>query len=203
LTFDTDAVKDFIQQGLSEIARVAPMQFQEDLDPVADTLVYPLRANIFDVPQQEIKLTRVEIWSGSPSRFQWKLKAKAGQPSRDSIAGWEVWAGKLELSQFDMDSITGFGAEVIRVWGYSPYDPIVDDADVVPVSAELEQALRTFCRVEGLRRLTQSRVLFKQWQTRSNNTDVTLGMLNSDLQVAEEHWRKLKRELTVLQQNPD
>lgn len=202
-TFDVDAVKDFIQQGLSELARIAPMEFQEDLDPVADQLIYPLRANIFAVPQQEIRLTRVEVWTGTPSRFQWKVRAKAGQPTRDSIAGWEVWGGKLELSQFDMDAITAFGAELIRVWGYSPYDPISNDNDVVPVSAELEQALRTYCRVEGLRRLTSSRVLFKQWQTRSNNTDVTLGMLNSDLQVAEEQWRRLARSLKVPLQNPD
>ena len=202
-TFDVDAVKDFIQQGLAEIARIAPMEFQEDLTPVPDQLVYPLRSAIFDVPQQEMRLVRVEVWSGTPARFQWKLKAKAGQPARDSIAGWEVWGGKLELSQYDMDAITAFGADLIRVWGYSPYDPISADADVVPVSAELELALRTFCRVEGLRRLTSSRVLFKQWQTRSNNTDVTLGMLNSDLQVAEEAWRKLSRALKVPQQNPD
>lgn len=202
-TFDVDAVKDFIQQGLAEIARIAPMQFTEDLDPVADQFVYPLRADIFPVAQQEISLVRVEAWTGSPSRFAWKLRAKAGQPSKDSTSGWEVWAGQLELSQHDMDAITAAGIEVIRVWGYSPYDPISDDSDVVPVSAELELALRTFCRVEGLRRLTQSRVLFKQWQTRSNNTDVTLGMLNSDLQVAEEAWRRLARALKVPTQNPD
>lgn len=200
-TFNVDAVKDFIQQGLAEIARIAPMEFQEDLTPVTNQLVYPLRSNAFAVPQQEIKLVRVEIWRGVPSRFAFKVKAKAGQPARDSIAGWEVWGGKLELPQQVVTYIED--DDLIRVWGYSPYDPISADADIVPVSAELEQAIRTFCRVEGLRRLTNSRVLFKQWQTRSNNTDVTLGQLNSDLQVAEEQWRKLSRALKVPTQNPD
>lgn len=200
-TFDVDAVKDFIQRGLAEIARIAPMEFQEDLTPVASQLVYPLRADIFTVPQQEIKLVRVEVWRGVPARFAFKVKAKAGQPTRDSVAGWEVWGGQLELPGLEELSIST--TDTIRIWGYSPYDPISADADVVPVSTELELAVRDFCRIEGMRKLTASRVLFKQWQARSNNTDVTLGQLNSDLQAAEEQWRRLSRALKVPLQNPD
>lgn len=203
-TFDVDAVRDFISQGMSEIARIAPQQFQEDIDPIAGTLVYQLRVAQFPVAQQELRLIRVEVWSGTPSRFVWKIRSKAGQPSRDSQSGWEVWAGSLEIPQQEMDAIIAYDpTAIIRVWGYSPYIAMVADGDNVPVSAELEQALLTFCRVEGLRRLTSSRVLFKQWQARSNNTDVTLGNLNSDLQVVEEQWRHLKRELKVPEQNPD
>lgn len=200
-TFDVDAVKAFIQQGLAAVARIAPDQFQEDLTPVTAATSYPLRLAEFGVAVPEIRLVRVEVWRGTPSRFAMKVKAKAGQPSRDSISGWEVWGGQLEIPDWIADQIQT--TDIIRVWGYSPYVPIVNDADVVPVSAELELALRTFCTVEGLRRLTRSRVLFKQWQTNSNNTDVTLAGLNSDLQVAEDSWRKLSRELKVPEQNPD
>lgn len=201
-TFDVDAVKDFVQQGLSAIARVAPQQFQQDITPVASTYSYLLRSSTFGgIAVPEIRLVRVEVWRGTPSKFAFKIKAKAGQPTRDSIAGWEVWAGRLELPNNIADTIAI--TDIIRVWGYSPYPPVVLDADVIPLSAELEQALRTFCRVEGLRRLIGSRVLFKQWQTRSNNTDVTMGQLNSDLQVADEEWRRLARSLKVPEQNPD
>lgn len=205
LTFDTQAVKDFIAQGMAEVARIAAQQFQEDIDVVADTFSYQLRSTQFDgVAVPEIRLVRVEVWTGTPPRFAWKIRAKAGQPGRDSLSGWEVWGGVLELPQHEVDAIIAYDpTAIIRVWGYSPYVPLVDDNDVVPLSAELEQALLTFCQVEGLRRLTGSRVLFKQWQARSNNTDVTLGGLNSDLQVAEEHWRRMKRELKVPEQNPD
>lgn len=202
-TFDINAVKDFIQQGLSEIARIAPLQFQEDITPTTNTLVYPLRSAAFSVPPPETRLVRVEVWTGSPLRFKLKIKAKAGQPTRDSVAGWEVWAGKLELPSPIVDGGVSVATDTIRVWGYSPYSPISADADVVPVSAELELAIRTFCRVEGMRRLIGSRVLFKQWQTRSNNSDVTLGQLNSDLQAAAENWRRLSRALKVPEQNPD
>lgn len=199
-TFDVDAIKDFIQQGIAAIQRVAPDQFQEDLT-LNQVQNFPLRAAFFTVPLPEVRVVRVEVWRGTPLRFAFKIRAKAGQPTRDSIAGWEVWNGSLEIPDYIADQIGVL--DVIRVWGYSPYTPISADADVVPLSPELELALRTFCRVEGLRRLTNSRVLFKQWQARSNNTDVTLGMLNSDLQVAEEDWKKLARAITVPQQNPD
>src|SRR6476659_6051203 len=97
-TFDVDAVKDFIQQGLAAIARIAPDQFQEDLTPVAGQTEYPLRSAVFAATAvPEIRLVRVEVWRGTPSKFAFKIKAKAGQPARDSVAGWEVWAGSLEI----------------------------------------------------------------------------------------------------------
>jgi hypothetical protein len=202
-TFDLNAVKDFIQQGLAEIARISPQQFQEDLDAIDNQLTYVLRSSLFGaVHVPEIRLLRVEVWSGTPSRFRFKIKSKAGQPSRDSQSGWEVWDGVLEIPDW-IETVIDPVADTIRVWGYSPYPPVVNDNDVIPVSAELELAVRTFCRIEGMRRLIGSRVLFKQWQTASNNTDVTLGQLNSDLQIAEDQWRRLARSLKVPEQNPD
>lgn len=201
-TFTVDAIKDFIQQGMAELGRLAPQEFQEDIDPVADQLVYPLRSNVFSVPVQEMQVIRVELWQGTPARFLMKVIAKSGQPTHNSIAGWEVWAGNLEIPQQYMDFVDT-ATMIFRVWGYSPYPDLVDDADVVPVSSELELALRTYCRVEGMRTLVGSRVLFKQWQVRSNNTDVTLGALNSDLQIAEDQWRRLARSLKVIRQTPE
>jgi len=201
LTFDVDAVKDFIQQGLSEIGRISPQEFQEDITPVAGQLKYLLRsADFSSVPVPEIRLVRVEVWDDTPA-FRFSVKSKAGQPSRYSNSGWEVWNGSIEIPAWVESYVQT--TDSIRVWGYSPYPPVVNDADVIPVSADLELAIRTFCRVQALRKLTSSRVLFKQWQARSNNTDVSLAMLNSDLQVAEQDWRRLSRELRVPQQNPD
>jgi hypothetical protein len=201
LTFDTDAVKDFIQKAIAEVGRVSPQQFQEDITPVDGQLTYLLRSDDFNaVAVPEIRLVRVEVWDDTPA-FRFSVKAKAGQPSRYSNSGWEVWNGTLEIPSWVETNISA--TDTIRVWGYSPYPPISDDADVVPVSADLELAIRDYCRVQALRKLTSSRVLFKQWQARSNNTDVTLAMLNSDLQQAEQDWRRMSRELRVPEQNPD
>lgn len=202
-TFDVDAVKDFIQQGLATVARSAPQQFQEDITGVNGTTNYLLRSATFaSSPVPEIRLVRVELWRGGPpARFVAKVKSKAGQPTRDSTAGWEVWNGTLEIPQGVSDSLQA--GDLLRVWGYSPYPPVSADADVIPVSAELELVVRQVCRVEGMRKLIGSRVLFKQWQTRSNNTDVTMGQLNSDLQAADEQLRRLLRAIKVPEQNPD
>lgn len=201
LTFDVATIQSFIQQGLAAVSRFAPQQFQEDLTPVDGQLTYQLRSALFSAPVPEIRLVRVEVWRGTPSRFAFKIKAKSGQPTRDSNAGWEVWNGTLEIPSVIEPYIET--TDIIRVWGYSPYPPVVNDTDLVNLSNELELALRTYCIVESLRTLVNSRVLFKQWQTRSNNTDVTIGMLNSDLQIAEERWRRLARELRVPEQSPD
>lgn len=201
LTFDVDAVKDFIAQGLAALSRIAPDEYQEDITPVSGQFSYQLRSSIYTtgLTPREVRLHRVEFWSGTPSRFAWKVRSKAGQPSGDSLSGWALFAGNLEIPQYEVDAMVAYNPNgIIRVWGYAPYIMPVNDADIVPVGSELELALRTFCKVEGLRRLTSSRVLFKQWQARSNNTDVTLGNLNSDLQVAEDQWRRLSRELKVL-----
>lgn len=201
LTFDVNAVTDFISQGLAALSRIAPDQYQEDLDVQANVFSYQLRSALYTVglSPREIRLHRVEYWAGTPSRFGWKVRSKAGQPSQDSLSGWAVFAGNLEVPQHEVDAMVAYDPNgLLRVWGYAPYIMPVNDNDIVPVGAELENALRTFCKVEGLKRLTSSRVLFKQWQARSNNTDVTLGSLNSDLQVAQDEWRRLARELKVL-----
>lgn len=201
LTFDDNAIKDFVAQGLAALSRIAPDEYQEDIDPVDGQFSYQLRSSLYapGLTPREIRLHRVEFWSGTPSRFAWKIRSKAGQPSATSLSGWQTFGGNLELPQHEVDAMVAYDPNgIIRVWGYAPYISPVNDNDVVPVGADLEQALRTFCRVEGLRRLTSSRVLFKQWQARSNNTDVTLGNLNSDLQIAEDQWRRLSRELKVL-----
>ena len=202
LKFDFNAIVSFVKQGLAAVGRVAPDQFQEDLDPVAGQLVYPLRTAYFDKPVPEVRLVRVEVWTGTPLRFKFKIKAKAGQPARDSVAGWEVWNGSLEIPDWIFDTSVNADTDTIRVWGYSPY-PFPGSDDVMPVSDELELAIRAFCRVEAMRMLVGSRTLFKQWQAKSNNTDVTLGQLNSDLAAAEDTWRRLARSLKVPEQSPD
>jgi hypothetical protein len=70
------------------------------------------------------------------------------------------------------------------------------------VSHELETAMRSYCRVEALRRLIVERDLFTQWQTRSNNTDVSPAALMNGLAQAEESWRRTERRLTVLREAP-
>lgn len=202
--FDTDTVGDLINAALAEVGRISPQRFQEDITPVADTLSYVLRSDEFagaEVP--ELELTRVEIWDGSttPHRALKRVQPLSAEYVNYSQAGWVVWGGRLELTNATEDYIN-VDDHLIRVWGYSPYPKLVDDADVLPVSTEIEEAMRTYCNVEALRKLISSRVLFTQWQTRTNNSDVSPAALMNDLNIALEEWRRKSRAMFVLRQAP-
>jgi hypothetical protein len=56
------------------------------------------------------------------------------------------------------------------------------------------------CAIEGLRRLISNRTLFAQWQTRSNNTDVTPAALANDLNIALADWARKYRQIFVLRE---
>ena len=203
-TFSTTDLGDFINSAISEIGRLAPSRFQEDITPVADTFSYPLNFDAFaGVEVPEIELVRVEVWdaSASPQKPIMLVQPQSAQPINYSNAGWVNWGGRLEIPYrtvnfLDVDS------HLIRVWGYSPYVSMVADGDVIPVSAELQDAIILWCRIEAMRALLDNRVLFKQWQTQSNNSDVSPAMLGSDLNSALEEWRRKSKAIFVLREAP-
>lgn len=204
VTFDSTITGDLINASLAEVGRVAPDRFQEDISTVADTLSYVLRTDVFEGEEiPEIELTRVEVWDNSttPHRAVWLLQPQSAEPIRYSQAGWVLWNGRLELPNRVVDAID-VTKHYIRVWGYSPYVKLVADEDVVPVGNELYECVVLLARVEAVRKLIGSRVLFKQWQTRSNNTDVTMAQLMNDLSVLSEDWRRKSRAIFVLREAP-
>jgi hypothetical protein len=205
-TFTEDVVKDFIQDALAEIGRIAPERFQEDIEPIADTLSYALRSDDFpDGTVPEIELYRVEVWDGSvtpPRALKW-LQPMSSHPAglAYSNAGWVLWGGTLELPNRAVDFIIP-DTHLIRVWGYSPYPPVEEDDDVIPVSNELQQALVLYCRVQAMEALISDRVLFTQWQARSNNADVSPAGLMNEYQIVSEAWRKKSKAIFVIRETP-
>ena len=203
-TGTTGDVADMVNDAIAEIGRVAPARFREDITPVADTLRYVLRSDEFGgaaIP--EIELSRVELWDGTqtPEAYVARLQPADGEYVNDSSTGWKVWDGYLELTNAQEELIDP-DVHLIRVWGYSPYSQLTDDADVVALSTEREKAVKVYCRVEALRRLSVERDLFTQWQTRSNNTDVSPAALMNALAQAEDQWRRAQRNLMVLRELP-
>lgn len=202
--FDLATVGDLINAGINEVGRIAPQMFRENITPVADQLTYVLRSATFGgaaIP--EIELISVEVWDGSttPMTRLKHLQPVAGEYVNDSQNGWRVWGGSLELPNSVVDFIDPVNY-LIRVWGYSPYPLLVDDADVIATSPELTQAVRDYCYIESLKRLIGSRVLFTQWQTRTNNTDVSPAGLMNDLTIAQAAWRQKSRALYVIREAP-
>jgi hypothetical protein len=207
-TFTTTDLGDLVNLALVEIGRIAPVRFQEDLTPVADQLAYVLRSDAFGAaaPIPEIEVARVELWDTSvtPNKPLLRLRPYDAEYLAYSNVGWKVWDGTLELP-YDLVVYTIAGHEsdyLIRVWGYSPYVPLSAADDDAGLSAEREAALRAYCRVEALTRLSIERDLYTQWQTRSGNSDVSPAALMNALNVAMEDWRRRSRALTVLREAP-
>lgn len=201
-TFLADEVKDLAQSALAEVGRLAPFKFREDVTPLANTLDYQLQAAVFPNETPEIEVRRVEIWDATvaPERFYRLVQPATAQPTSLSDGGWECWNGVLSIPYRVLDFMD-LDNNFLRVWGYRPYAVPSDDADVIECSNEQEQAVRAFAKVEALAKLLQSRDLFTQWQTRSNNSDISPAGLMNQLSLAREDWRRRARALTVLREN--
>ena len=204
-TFDAPAIRDMISSAWADISRVAPQRFQEDVTPTANTLEYQLRADVFPVPNDDIEPMSVEVWDGAvmPPKAVHHVAPQSAHPTGLSYsqAGWRFWGGMLYLPNRVADFIDP-DYHFIRVWGYSPWQDMDDDADVVPFGKVHEEALVIRCHIEALRRLIGNRTLFTQWQTRSNNTDISIAGLMNEKSQAEEEWRRLSRSIQVLREAP-
>jgi hypothetical protein len=205
-TFGVQTIKDMIQAAWAEIDRIAPERFQEDVTPIADTASYQLRTAAFSGELvDELEIQRVEVWDVSNTRQRaWRrVEPQASHPMGLSYsqAGWIMWGGRLELPDRVVDMIDP-DKHMIRVWGYSPWPPVSADEDVLPFGKEREEALILYCHIEALRKLTSNRTLFTQWQTRSNNTDVSLAGLMNDLSMAQEEWRRKSKAIFVIREAP-
>lgn len=200
-TFTDPMVEELVYAGLAQVGRMSPEQFVEDIDLVADQLSYTVRSDTFDaVAIPEIEIARVEVWdpTQSPDRFIKTVNPAATEFS-SSDSGWAMWGGTLTLPTRLVQGLQGHENDyVLRVYGYAPYPKPVDDADVVAISFELEQALVDFAHLEALSQLIANRSLFSQWQTRSGNTDTSYAALLNNRNIARDEWRHQKRELTRL-----
>jgi hypothetical protein len=204
-TFTTAMVGDLVAAGATEVGRLAPEHFQEDIAPVADQLEYTVRSSWFGDPVPEIEVARIEVWDGTttPMTFLKRL-APGGEYENSSQGGWRMWGGVLSLPNATEAALDP-DKHVIRLWGLSPYKvPTLAFFDVQPtgMSNEVEQAAVEYARYEGLKMLIASRELFAQWQTRSGNSDTTMAGLLNAFNVAQDAWRRKARALTVLRERP-
>jgi hypothetical protein len=200
-TFTASLVAELIQSALTEVGRVAPEVFTEDLTPVANQIKYAVRSAAFSAATvPEIEVMRVEVWDASttPETFVQRLNP-ASREWGGQDSGWYVWNGELYLPTRVVRGIAGYESEyVVRLWGYSPYVPPTDDADVIGVSSEVEQAMIWFIRLEAIDMLLASRDLFSQWQARSGNTDMSPAGLMNQRSIAEQAWSRRSRAIQRL-----
>ena len=202
-TFTDAAVGYIVNSALAEIGRIAPAKFQEDLDPVENQFNYTLQQSIFDAAVPEIEIYRVELWdtTRTPNYPLYLIPPVSGEYTNFSQVGWAMRDGILELPYW-VPKYIGSNTDnyLIRVWGYTPYFPLAASTDVLPLSADREEALVAYCHVEALRRLLHDRDLFTQFQLRADISDVSPASLLSNLNLAEAEWRRYARQIMVLRE---
>jgi len=199
LFFSTTDVGDLINAALSEVGRIAPYRFQEDITPVTNAMSYQPQTTVFSTPTAEIEIKRVELWDTSytPYKFLYTLIPASGAYVNTSAAGWECWGGIIYINNV-VENYIDPTKHILRVQGYRPYAPLVNDSDVNSASPELEAAMRVYARVEALQRIAFSRDAFTQWQTASNNLNVTPASILSELTLALADWERRAKHLQVL-----
>lgn len=202
-TFEADDVVDLITSGFVEVSRIAPRRFLETLTVTDGLLEYPLQDTEFGIETPEVEVVRVEVWdtSETPDRFRTRLRPAVLGFKDNSQNGWEVWGGTLYITNAH-EAYLRAGTDVIKVKGYAPWIVPSADEDVITLSSELEQAVRDYARIAALERLTFDRDLFSQWQTRSNNTDVSPAGLMNALSQAQDAWRRKSRAISISKESP-
>jgi hypothetical protein len=200
-TFTDTRVGDFAIAGMSEVGRILPRRFQEDITPVADTLTYDLLATDFPDGEPGIDVVLVEVWNTetTPARLQWVIPPRSRGPANHSQAGWFVWESTLYLPNYVEESVDP-DIHLIRVWGYAPYVRPTAGGDTLSLSWEQEMAVRAYARVEALSALNNNRDLFTQWQTRAGNSDITPAGLLNQLSMAQAEWSRQSKRLVTLRE---
>lgn len=195
-TFTSTLLDELAVAALVEVGRIIPMQYTEDITPVAYQIPYLLGTALFFEGEADIEPMRVEVWDPTtlPETLVYAVNSAAGEQAFEGDTGWSYWGGYLSLPTRIVRGLSGYESTyVIRVWGYAPYAIPASDDDVVPTTAQAEQACIKFARVEGLEMLNNDRDLFTQWQTSSGNSDISPAGLMNQLSQARADWRSYSR----------
>lgn len=184
-TFNMDEVTDLVRKAIIEVGGVYPKEAVDTLTLAADTWRYTL---LVEDP------FRVEIVDGTGV---YQLHQSDGEASSN---GWEFFGGVLSLPRSTHWTVTTdqTTTPVLRVWGYARRFPPTEEADLCDVDAVAERAVRLCAVFRGYQRLVNDRTLFSQWNSESQNTDVTMTQLMGVAQVFGQDWDQERRRIRLL-----
>lgn len=187
-TWSPSQIDDLINAGIGELNRIRPLETTATFPPVAGTTNYP-------VPFSTV--FRVEAHRTGGLFLTWgPIPENTGE--HGTLDGWDLYGGILAMpSTLTLDPVL----DEIRVWGYEERAPVRTDGDFPAFSDyDDEQGVRNYARYIGAEGLLHDRLLFGQWQTQSNNSDVsptqmlqTVGTFQSAWQSTRNRLRRLRR----------
>lgn len=185
-TFSTTEINDLINMGIAELNRLCAKEYRADIVLVANTYTYALDSTVDG-------LYRVEMWKDAAYYFTIPRMV-----DDLTTSGWDVFENILYLPRSLSFNAT---TDTMTVWGYELRDPAMLDDDVVDCDLDGESLIRAYAQYTCFQRLIMNRALFQQWQTNTNNSDVSATQLLGMASVYANEWRAQRSRVRRLRRN--
>jgi len=192
-TFSEDHLTQFINDGIVEVNRVYPLHLTDDILLVQDQFLYDTRFTT---------AYRCEMWDGAT--FVGVIPYNDG----DSVyGGYDLHGTTLSVPPVLATEtvFTTYADPALKLTGYARRQLIPSDDDgtfQTELDGEAALAVRWFAQYRAFTMLLSDRSLFKQWQSESNNSDVSMPMLLNLWQVARSEWERHEASMRTLRRVP-
>lgn len=182
-TFTTSEVDDLVNQGIDAIASFYPREIVQTVGTVS--------AGVFSYSVSAFQaIYRLDIYTSAGSYRATLPHAFENNPN----SGWETHGGVLYLPP----SWPLTSGDTLRAFGYGAYTQLSASTSTTDLDTSAQWAVRVFAQAEAFQRLMNDRAKFQQWQSDSNNTDVSIVQLASVMSQARQRWRDEKQRLRRL-----
>jgi hypothetical protein len=199
--FSTDALNDFITEGLMNVSGYRPIESSEGhvYDPAT-----PGSVSSFTLVTLSY-VSAVGIVNGadpvSPDQNMFlPYNGDMGGNGNLRGAGWELWQGTVSFSNWAVNNLDAWHGQVggpltVIILGYRDRTIPDSDDDILDLEDVTDQlCLTRECRALGFQALNNDRALYQQWLAATNNTDVSPtqlgGMLNGAISDVERQRKR-------------
>jgi hypothetical protein len=206
--FGTDALNDFIIEGLAGMSGYRPIEAIESLtyDPVNYGDVQYIEPAVLTYIWQVVATNDNVVTELSSSGV-----LPYGNPGESALSnGWDFYSGRVWLGRWLVSRLDAWNAQAgvpltITLYGYR--DRLLPDATADANYLDLEDAvdqlcLTRECRALGLQLLNNDRALYQQWLAATNNTDVSPTQLNGMLNGAVSDVERQRKRSAIYRRSP-
>ena len=178
-TWTTAELDDLINQAIDEIADFYPREIVTTIGTVSAGVVSYAASSYTNI-------YRLDIYTSAGS---YRTTFPHGIGGANS--GWELHGGIVYLPP----SYSYTAGDTLKAWGYGRYVQLAASTSTTDLDQSGIWALVSYCQAEGLQQLVNDRAKFQQWQSNTNNTDVTALALAQLASAAQNRWRRQQQRL--------
>lgn len=208
--FEAEQIIDFINYGLSELSLIRPIETaitinsEEGLSGINSLDAAAMTISDLD------SVWSVEVIGLDGTTYEGRTAIiSPDDPGTNWRNGWDFVGGTLALPRHVVDTLVAdwesdTPTRQLLVRGYRHRrridDPATDILDLY--SLPEEQAVVTLGQQAGFEALMNDRALFQQWQTATNNTDVSPTQLSNMAYGAQSKWDRMRKHLYLIRRSP-